>query len=219
MIKFNHVVKVFEKGWTILDDLNFSVSKGEFVFLIGPTGAGKTTIFKHIYMEEFPTRGQVVVGEYNSSNIKKGEIPYLRRKIGIVFQDFKLFTERNVFENIAFALQVTGFRKSYIRKRVYNVLAEMGLSHRIYEKPLHLSGGEQQKVCIARALAGGPEIILADEPTGNLDDQAAAEIMGILKEINIGGATIIMATHNQELVEKSHFRKIVIEKGRLAGKE
>jgi len=201
----------------VLHDVSFYVGRGEFVFLTGPTGAGKTTIFKHIYMSELPTLGQVVTAGYNSSDIKKNELPYLRRKIGVVFQDFKLFLDRNVFENVAFTLQVTGYPRRLIKRRVFHVLADLGLSHRRYEMPQKLSGGEQQRVCIARALVGDPYILLADEPTGNLDIVVAREIMEILKEVNSRGTTIMMATHNVELIKQSTFRRIQIAQGDLVG--
>jgi len=215
MIKFNHVTKSFDGVRSVLNDVNFFVERGEFVFLIGHTGAGKTTLFKHIYMEEFPTQGQVIVAGYNSNTIRKKEIPYLRRKIGIVFQDFKLLKDRNVFENVALTLQVADNRKKNIKKRVFHLLSEMGLSHQRNEFPQTLSGGEQQRVSIARALAADPYILLADEPTGNLDLAVAFDILELLKQVNAGGTTILMATHNPELIKNAHSRILEIKQGTI----
>ncbi len=215
MIKFNHVTKSFDGVRSVLNDVNFFVERGEFVFLIGHTGAGKTTLFKHIYMEEFPTQGQVIVAGYNSNTIRKKEIPYLRRKIGIVFQDFKLLKDRNVFENVALTLQVADNRKKNIKTRVFHLLSEMGLSHQRNEFPQTLSGGEQQRVSIARALAADPYILLADEPTGNLDLAVAFDILELLKQVNAGGTTILMATHNPELIKNAHSRILEIKQGTI----
>lgn len=196
--------------------MDFSVNRGDFVFLVGPSGAGKTSVLKLIYGEERPTSGQIHVGQYNLLRMKRREVPYLRRHLGIVFQDFRLLEDRNVFENVAFPLRVTGVRMKEVKKRAMKSLAEVGLSHKRYRMPQELSGGEQQRAAIARALAHEPLVLLADEPTGNLDRDTAKEILMILQRINLRGTAILMATHNFELVKKFSHRIIRIEKG-IAG--
>lgn len=200
---------------TVLTNINLNIANGEFVSLVGETGIGKTTLLRLIYMDFFPENGLVIVGKYNSVYIKKSEIPYLRRTLGIVFQDFKLLEDRNVFENVAFALQVTGVSRKEIQKRVLRVLADVGLSHKRSNMPYELSGGEQQRVVIARALVNEPMIILADEPTGNLDPATAMEILDLLKQINSRGTAILLATHNYDLVRKSGSRIIQIKDGTI----
>jgi cell division transport system ATP-binding protein len=199
----------------VLDGVDLSISQGEFVFLIGATGVGKSTLLRLIYMDLTPRAGEVEVGDYSSSTIKKRQIPYLRRKIGVVFQDFKLFEDRSVFENVAFALHVTGSKKSTIKRRVLRVLADVGLSHKRNSYPNEISGGEKQRVAIARALVNEPFILLADEPTGNLDPESAAEIMQVLEEINNHGTAILMATHNYDLIKKLKARVVQIKEGKL----
>ncbi|MBN2008645.1 cell division ATP-binding protein FtsE [candidate division KSB1 bacterium] len=196
-----------------LELVNFNVDPGEFIFLTGDSGAGKSTILKLIYMDIFPQTGHVIVNNYNSLNIKKREIPFLRRKLGIVFQDFKLLHDRDVFANVAFALEVTGTRKRDIKRKVLRVLAEVGLNHKRNKMPRQLSGGEQQRVVIARALVNEPFILLADEPTGNLDPTATAEVMGLLERINVRGTAVLMATHNIQLIQSQNRRIVTIEKG------
>jgi cell division transport system ATP-binding protein len=215
MIQFCHVTKVYEKSFLALRDISFFIDKGEFVFLTGASGAGKTTLLKHIYMEEMPTSGQVFVAGYDSKYIKARDIPYLRRKLGIVFQDFRLLNDRNVFENIAFAMRVTGRREREVKRKVFEVLALTGLSHKCNYYPMQLSGGEQQRVCIARAIVNDPWIVLADEPTGNLDIGVAKEIMKLFEQINSWGTTVIMATHDLFLKEQYHYREIILDKGAL----
>ena len=197
-----------------LERINLAIGNGEFVFLVGPSGAGKSTVLKLIYMDIKPTDGQVVVNKYNSVNIKKREIPYFRRKIGIVFQDFKLLYDRNVFDNVAFALRVTGAKHKEIKRKVLRILTDVGLNHKRNKMPLQLSGGEQQRVAIARALVNEPFILLADEPTGNLDHDATQDIMRLLKKINSRGTAILMATHDYQLVKNMGKRIIRIEKGK-----
>ncbi len=196
-----------------LQRVNFQVNQGEFVFLVGPSGAGKSTVLKLIYMDEKPTAGQVQVGQFNSSKIKPHEIPYLRRRLGIIFQDFRLLEDRNVFDNVAFALQVVGVRRKEIKKRVLRILADVGISHKRYKVPGELSGGEQQRVAIARALVNEPLVLLADEPTGNLDPETSYEIMLLLEKINMRGTAVLMATHNYDLVKKFNYRVVRIEGG------
>ncbi len=213
MIQLSNVVAMYPGG-DGLELVNFSVEPGEFVYLVGSSGAGKSSVLKVIYMDIFPESGFVRVNSYNSLNMKKKHIPYLRRKIGIIFQDFKLLTDRTVFDNVAFSLYVTNTRKRDIKKKVLRVLAEVGLSHKREKLPLQLSGGEQQRVAIARALVNEPIVLLADEPTGNLDPEASHDIMELLEKINSKGTAVLMATHDYRLVASSRRKVIKIEKGR-----
>ncbi len=212
LIKFTNV-SIKYPGGSGLEQVNLLVRKGEFVFLVGPTGAGKSTVMRLIAMAERPSEGTVIVGRFNSGNITPKEIPYLRRQLGIVFQDFKLLEDRNVYDNVAFAMIVTGAKQREIKKQVLRVLANVGLSHKRYKMPHELSGGEQQRVAIARALVNGPYVLLADEPTGNLDPATAAEIMDLLEKINARGTAVVMATHNYALVEKACHRVVRLEGG------
>lgn len=196
-----------------LKSVNLTVRKGEFVFLVGPTGAGKSTVLRMIYMAEKPGDGTVVVGRFNSKTITSGQIPLLRRQLGIVFQNFRLLEDRNVYDNVAFALIVTGCKQREIKRNVLRVLANVGLSHKRYSMPHELSGGEQQRVGIARALVNNPFVLLADEPTGNLDPVATAGIMELLDKINARGTAILMATHHYNLVEGVGKRVVRIEGG------
>lgn len=197
-----------------LERINLEVKNGEFVFLVGPTGAGKSTVLKLIYMEEFPSEGYVVVQDYNSNDISYKEIPYLRRTLGVVFQDFKLLDDRDVFENVAFALRVTGTRSKDVKRRTLRALADVRLSHKSRRMPHELSGGEKQRIAIARAIVNEPFILLADEPTGNLDPNTTVEIMNILEKLNARGTAVLMATHNYELVNRSSKRVVSIKNGR-----
>jgi cell division transport system ATP-binding protein len=218
MITFKNVSISFN-GQSILDNISLHISRGEFVSLVGETGIGKTTLLRMIYMDLFPESGLVIVGKYNSATITKNEIPYLRRTLGIVFQDYKLLEDRNVFDNVAFALQVIGINRKEIQKRVLRVLADVGLSHKRSNMPHELSGGEQQRVVIARALVNEPMIILADEPTGNLDPATAIDILDLLKQINIKGTAVLLATHNYDLVRKSQSKIIQIQNGNVISLE
>ncbi len=213
MVKFHNVSMRYPNG-DGLENVSFEVRPGEFVYLVGPTGAGKSTVLKLIYMEEFPTEGYVLVDEYSSLSIRNREIPYLRRKLGIVFQDFKLLEDRDVFENVAFALRVTGARARDVKRKTLRALAEVGLSHKSRKMPQELSGGEQQRVAIARALVNEPLMLLADEPTGNLDPKTSVEIMNILDKVNARGTAVLMATHNYQIVNASNRRIISIKHGR-----
>ncbi len=216
MIEFLHVNKQYDGQMHVLNDINLFVDKAEFVFLTGASGAGKTTLLKHIYMEEVPTTGQVFVGRFDSKYInKKRDVPKLRRELGIVFQDFRLLHDRNVFENIAFAIRVTGVPERMVKRKVFEVLAKTGLSHKCSHMPNQLSGGEQQRVCIARAMVNNPTVLLADEPTGNLDIDISQEIFNLLKEINSWGTTVIMATHDLNLIEQYHYRRLILDRGTL----
>ncbi len=197
-----------------LDGVNLEVRNGEFVYLVGPTGAGKSSVLKLIYMDEFPDEGYVLVEEYSSQDIRDKEIPHLRRKLGIIFQDFKLLEDRDVFENVAFVLHVTGARTRDIKKKTLRALGEVGLSHKSRKMPNELSGGEQQRVAIARAIVNEPFILLADEPTGNLDPKTAVEILNLLDKLNARGTAVLMATHNYELVNNTSKRIVSIKNGR-----
>ncbi len=198
-----------------VDRITLHVAHGEMVFLVGPSGAGKTTILKSVYMDVKPAEGHIIVGEYNSLFLKKKDIPYLRRKLGIIFQEFRLLPDRSVFDNVAFALEVIGKRRKEIKRRVLRALADVGLSHKAQKSPLELSGGEQQRVAIARAIVNEPYILLADEPTGNLDPETAAGIMDVLERINARGTAILMATHNDGMAKRYRGRIIQIKNGKL----
>lgn len=210
MLSFNNVEFNYQNQ-PVFIDLNFNLSPGEFSFLIGKSGAGKSTFLKLIYMDLFPQKGSVQIDKYNSSTIKKSDIPFLRRKIGVIFQDFKLLQDRNIYDNLAFILGVTGTSTKEIRKRVFNALTEVGLLHKQKNFPNELSGGEQQRVAIARAVINNPVLLLADEPTGNLDPQTSVEILEMLKKINSRGTSVICATHNYDLVRKFNTRIIKLE--------
>jgi len=220
MIQFTHVTKVLGDNDVILDDISFLIHRGEFVFLTGPSGAGKTTLLKHIYMDEFPTKGQTFVSGFHSQDLQKypEQIPFLRRKMGIVFQDFKLFPDRNVFENVAITLRITGEKEKVIKKKVLKVLSEVGLSHKMRFDTNNLSWGEQQRVAIARAIINDPYVLLADEPTGNLDIDTGQEIVQLLRRINENGTAVLMATHDLHLIETMPFRVLRLENGRLVSR-
>ncbi len=215
MIELVHVTKTFQNSWTALKDISFELEKGEFVFLIGPSGSGKSTILKTIMMEILPDEGLVKVAGFGSDCIKARDIPKLRRKLGVIFQDFKLLPEKTVYENVAFALEVTGTAVKAIHKKSMAALNEVGMSHKRHSFPYQLSGGEQQKSAIARALVNDPFILLADEPTGNVDPAGTLEIIQILKNINAKGTAVLMATHEHELVKKMPHRVIELEAGAI----
>lgn len=214
MITLSNVTVTFNNT-TVLDDVSLQVKPGDFTFLVGQTGAGKSTILRLMYMDLMPTSGTVTVGRYNSATIVPGEKPYLRRTLGIIFQDFRLLEDRNVFDNVAFALHVTGVRSKEIKKRVLHALAAVGLSHQRNRMSHELSGGEQQRVVIARALVNNPHFLLADEPTGNLDPATSVEILRLLKEINTRGTAVIMATHNYDLVRRTNERIVQVKNGKV----
>lgn len=215
MIIFYNVFKIYPNGVKGLNDVSLSINKGEFVFLVGPSGAGKTSLIKIIFREELPTRGQVLLNGKNIARLRGREIPYLRRKIGMVFQDFRLLPQKTVFENVAFAMEVTGASAREIRSRVPMVLERVGLLEKAKVVPTELSGGEQQRVCIARALVNNPVVLIADEPTGNLDPDTAWELMKLLDEINKSGTTVIMATHAREIVDSMKKRVVALSEGRI----
>jgi cell division transport system ATP-binding protein len=214
MIQFFNV-DLYYGDKQILHRITFHISKGEFVYIIGATGVGKSSILKLIYFDEFPDSGTIIVDQYSSAKIKLRDIPFIRRKLGVVFQDFKLLPDRNVYENVAFALRVTGAPTSIIKKKVLRVLSEVGLGHRRNHYPKELSGGEQQRVAIARALVNEPTILLADEPTGNLDPKSAIEILEILENINKRGTAVLMATHNYSLIKQFPHQKLSLLEGEL----
>lgn len=216
MIELFHVSKYYD-GIAALKDVSLRIEKGELVFLTGPSGAGKTTLLKLLFCAEKADEGQILIAGWNLDTLKRRSIPYLRRNIGIVFQDFKLLANKTVLENIAFAMLVVGIPQREIKKKALNVLKLVGLAHKANDYPLHLSGGEQQKVAIARAVGNEPTILLADEPTGNLDAKAAREIIDIFKEINSKGTTVLIATHNEDLFRSSGRRVITLRNGSVVG--
>ncbi len=215
LIKLKGVKKQYKTGVTAIYDLNLSIKKGEFVFVIGPTGCGKSTLIKMLYREEKPTSGKIIVGGIDVAKLKNNKVYKLRRQIGVVFQDFKLLERSNVYENVAFALEIFGLPKDEIHEKVLKVLDLVGLKNKIKNYPDQLSGGEQQRVAIARAIVNGPKLLICDEPTGNLDKETSMEIMEVLKAINDLGTTIIMVTHDREIVEKMKKRVILLDAGRL----
>lgn len=205
----------YQRDASALSSITLKISKGEFVFLTGVSGAGKSTLMKLLYGALKPTRGQVLIDGVNVTKLSPSQIPHLRRKIGVVFQDFKLLPSRTVLENVAITLEVLGWGKKDINKRVYHILKQLGLEHKLTSTPLRLSGGEQQRIAMARALVNEPKIILADEPTGNLDEESKEQVLSILKEANIHGSTVVVATHDRRLIDNSHKRVVVLEKGHV----
>ncbi|SEM71591.1 cell division ATP-binding protein FtsE [Ligilactobacillus sp. WC1T17] len=215
MIEYKDVVKEYPNGVVATNHISLRIDQGEFVYVIGPSGAGKSTFVKMMYHQEVPTSGQIKVNEYELESMKNSEVPYLRRELGIVFQDFKLLPRLTIFENIAYALQVIEKEPAEVQKRVTKVLDLVGLADKADNFPNELSGGEQQRIAIARAIANKPSILIADEPTGNLDPETSEGIMDILEKINKDGTTIVMATHNSLLVDEYKHRVIEIEDGKI----
>ena len=215
MIRFSHVYKSFPNGALALKDVSFRVGKGEFVFLTGHSGAGKSTVLKLLFGEQKPTNGEVRVSGYSVSELKPDEVPKLRRRLGIVFQDFRLLEDRSAAENVAFALEVTGARRDTIEARVMRVLTQVGLNAKSRAYPREMSGGEQQRVAIARALVNDPAILIADEPTGNLDERATRGVFQLLREINAGGTVVVMATHDLDLVRQTQYRTLELREGQV----
>ena len=213
MIEFINVEKTYDQGNKALNGVTMQIEDGEFVFLVGPSGSGKSTIIKLITGELKPTKGSVHVNGYSLERIRKRELPYLRRTVGVVFQDFRLISKMTVYENVAFAMRVIGAKEKEIRERVPYVLELVGLENKANRHPGEMSGGEQQRLAIARALVNNPSMLIADEPTGNLDPARAYEIMALLQEINNLGTTVLVVTHAQNLVELFHKRVIVIDDG------
>jgi cell division transport system ATP-binding protein len=215
MISFFHVTKEYPRTGAALTDVSFRVAKGELAFLTGPSGSGKSTLLKMMYAEELPTTGEVRVAGMNVSKLRRADIALLRRKLGIVFQDFRLLDDRTAEQNIAFALEVTGAPTASIPPRVSRLLAQVGLSSKGASYPRQLSGGEQQRIAIARALANDPYVLIADEPSGNLDDRATRGIFQLLRDINAAGTAVLMATHDLALVRRHEFRVIELNRGQI----
>jgi len=213
MLTFNHVEFKYSNQ-PVFSDLNLQIDKGDFVFLIGKSGVGKTTLMRMVYMDILPGAGYVEVAGFNSDAIKVKELTTLRRKLGIVFQDFQLLDDRNVYDNLAFVLHATGTPKKMIKRKVLHALSDVGLAHKQNNMPQQLSGGEKQRVAIARAIINDPDLVLADEPTGNLDLETSDEIIEILKKINQRGTSILLATHNYEIVRKVDAKIIRLENGK-----
>ena len=215
MIETHHLSKVYSRGLYALRDLNLTIDKGEFVFLTGPSGAGKSTFLRLLLMQERPTEGEIVVNGQNLATLNRREIQEYRRGLGFVFQDFKLIPNRTVLENISFVPEVIGVPAAQQRRRAFQVLKWVGLQHRMSAYPLDLSGGEQQRIAIARALVNDPALFIADEPTGNLDPDLSLEIMNLLREINAGGTTVLVATHDRELIRLVGRRTVTLDQGRV----
>lgn len=217
MIQLYNVTKKYGGDSAAVKDMTLQIGKGEFVYITGASGAGKTTLLRLLYAAEKPTRGQILIDRQNVSRIRSRQIPFLRRKIGVVFQDFKLLQSRTVYENVAFALEAQGKKRYEVSKKVYQALKEVGLEHRLQRKPLELSGGEQQRIAIARALVVDPLILLADEPSGNLDQDVTFEIMDLFKQANARGTTVLLATHDHSLNQRFPRRVLTLDQGRLVG--
>lgn len=215
MIKLDNVSKIYKTGTAALTDVTFSVEKGEFVFLVGPSGSGKTTLFRLLIRDTLPSRGSININKLEVTKMPKKKIPRLRQKIGVVFQDLKLLKERTVFENILFPLEVTGTDHKTAKQKVEKILEQVGIIEHRNKFPLQLSGGELQRVAIARALVFSPDIVLADEPTGNLDITTSWEILKLLQDINKTGTTILMATHNTDIINSLMKRVITLERGKI----
>jgi len=219
MIVMNDIYKRYPNGAEALNGISVNIEQGEFVFIVGPSGAGKSSFIKLIYREIKPSQGEIFINDLNMNELKEKDIPFVRRDLGVIFQDFKLLPKLSVYENVAFALEVIEEDPDQIMKRVMKVLELVGLKHKSRSLPHQLSGGEQQRVAIARAIVNQPKIVIADEPTGNLDPETSWEIMDIFEEINTRGTTIIMATHSQDIVNKLKKRVIAIENGMIVRDE
>lgn len=215
MIQLHNVSLAYQKDASALTAIDLRIEKGEFVFLTGPSGAGKTTLLRLLYGALTPTRGQVLIDGQNVSRMSPSQIPHLRRMVGVVFQDFKLLPSRTVFENVAITLEVLGWGRADIGKKVMYTLKQMGMESKIHLTPERLSGGEQQRVALARALVNDPKILLADEPTGNLDDANKNQILNIFKDANARGTTVVVATHDRRLIENAHKRLVILNKGEI----
>ncbi|MFC5988250.1 cell division ATP-binding protein FtsE [Marinicrinis lubricantis] len=215
MIEMQDVWKTYPNGNAAIQGINVKIDRNEFVYVVGPSGAGKSTFMKMMYREEKPTKGQIFVNGFNLAKLKQRKIPYIRRNIGVIFQDFRLLPQLTIYENVAFAMEVIEAPKKMIRKRTLEVLDLVKLKHKAQSLPSQLSGGEQQRVSIARAIVNNPSVIIADEPTGNLDPETSIGIMKLLEEINLRGTTIVMATHNKDIVNTFRKRVIAIEGGKI----
>ena len=215
MIEMIDVCKTYPNGVVAVNGINVKINKGEFVYVVGPSGAGKSTFIKMMYREEKPTKGTITVNGINLANLRNSKVPVFRRNIGVVFQDFKLLPKLTVYENVAFALEVIEVEPKEIKTRVMDVLDLVGLKHKARMMPNELSGGEQQRVSIARSIVNNPKVVIADEPTGNLDPETSWDIMNIFEEVNKRGTTVLMATHNKEIVDNLRHRVIAIENGTI----
>jgi cell division transport system ATP-binding protein len=215
MIQLHNVFMSYQRDVAALNGVTLKIPRGDFVFLTGVSGAGKSTLLKLLYAALVPSRGQVLIDGQNVTMLTRTQIPYLRRNIGVVFQDFKLLPNRTVFENVAITLEVLGLNKKDIGRKVFHILKQLGLEHKLNSTPVRLSGGEQQRVALARALVNDPKILLADEPTGNLDADNKEQILTIFKDANIRGTTVVVATHDRRLVETCRKRMVVLEKGQI----
>lgn len=215
MLRFSNVTKIYPRSGIALDNVSFSLRRGEFAFLTGSSGAGKSTLLKLIHMEERPTDGEVLVGTTSSLRLKRGEVAHLRRRLGVVFQDFRLLETRTAAQNVGFALEVTGTPRNAIPAKVTRALTQVGLSSKAGAFPTELSGGEQQRVAIARALVNDPFLLIADEPTGNLDERSTRSVFQLLKDISAAGTAVLMATHDLDLVRVSNFRVIELDHGKI----
>lgn len=213
------MTKIYSGGHVALQDITVKIQKGEFVFIVGPSGAGKSTFIKLLIREEMPTKGQIFFNGKNITRMRHSQVPFLRRRIGVVFQDFRLLPQKTVYENVAFAMEVIEAPLREIKKKVPKVLEMVGLSHKMNAKPHELSGGEQQRVSLARALVNNPDVIIADEPTGNLDPDTSWEIMKLLNEINMNGTTLIVATHAKDIVNAMRKRVLQLDSGKLVRDE
>ncbi|MFO7636162.1 MAG: cell division ATP-binding protein FtsE [Clostridia bacterium] len=215
MIILNDVTKVYKSGTEALKDVNININRGEFAFIIGPSGSGKSTLVKLLMKEDLPTYGEVIVNGYDTQSIDRYDLPYFRRSMGVVFQDFRLLLNKTAYENVEFALEVTGVGRRVIRKMVPHLLSIVGLLDKRDEYPNELSGGEQQRVALARAIANNPDLLIADEPTGNLDPDISLEIIKLLMKINSMGTTVVVATHDNNIVDVFRQRVIVLNQGRV----
>ncbi len=219
MIEFRDVCKTYGTGTEAVHNANFKIEKGEFAFLIGGSGSGKSTLIKMILKEEEPTSGKIIINGKDTTYLKPSRVPYLRRSMGIVFQDFRLLPDKTVYENVAFAMHVVKATPKHIRRQVPMVLAQVGLSHKAKVYPNELSGGEQQRVALARAIVNNPSMLIADEPTGNLDPNTAWDIMRLLNDINLRGTTVVVATHAKDIVDRMHKRVIQVDHGNIVRDE
>ena len=214
-IKFRNVEKTYKNGVNAVYDMNLDIKKGEFVFVIGASGSGKSTLIKMLYREERPTNGEIYVGGINVAKVKNNQVYKLRRKIGIVFQDYKLLPKLTVYENVAFALEIYGLPTNEVKRKVLKALDLVGLKSKTKSYPNQLSGGEQQRVAIARAIVNSPKLLICDEPTGNLDPDTSLEVMKVIEKINDLGTTVVMATHDREMVNKMKKRVVLLDNGKL----
>lgn len=219
MITLSNVSKTYSTGAVAMDDVSVSIEKGEFVFIVGPSGAGKSTFMKMLLLEESPDKGDLIVNGQNLRELPKKRIPYLRRSMGVIFQDYRLLPDKTVYENVAFAMRIVEASRREMKQNIDKVLGLVGLKHKAKSFPAQLSGGEQQRVAIARAIVNNPVIVIADEPTGNLDPENSWEIMNIFDQINKSGTTIVMATHDKTIVDRMRRRVIALEKGKIVRDE